>query len=145
MSWRLEPIATPSAAKTMAISSMKRMASGTRVRLVGRNPAIRQTITISVPWNIDTVAPPRVRPIITKRRGTGATIVSFKKPNWRSHSRAAGEHRREQHHHSDHARRHELQVAAASRLLEHRSQPESQYQQIEQRLPHRGDDLRPRP
>ena len=32
------------------------------------------------------MAPPSVRPIITYVRGTGATSVSFKKPNCRSHS-----------------------------------------------------------
>ena len=30
------------------------------------------------------MAPPQVRPIMITMRGTGATIVSFKKPNWRS-------------------------------------------------------------
>ena len=48
---------------------------------------MRQTITTSSPWIIATVAPPSVRPIMICRRGTGATSVSFRKPNWRSHSR----------------------------------------------------------
>src|SRR3989442_1265705 len=38
-----------------------------------------------------TVAPPSVRPIMIARRGTGATKVSFRNPNWRSHSIAIPE------------------------------------------------------
>src|SRR5207253_6711735 len=57
----------------------------------GRNPATRVTTKISVPCNTATVAPPSVRPIMIARRGTGATRVSFKNPNWRSHSMAIPE------------------------------------------------------
>ncbi len=38
-----------------------------------------------------TVAPPSVRPIMICRRETGATSVSFRKPNWRSQSIAMPE------------------------------------------------------
>ena len=46
-----------------------------------------QTIRISVPWIDAIVAPPSVRPSMICSRGTGATSVSFRKPNCRSQSR----------------------------------------------------------
>src|SRR5205823_1368959 len=57
----------------------------------GRKPAMSVTAKISAPWSTATVAPPSVRPIMIARRGTGATKVSFKNPNWRSHSMAIPE------------------------------------------------------
>jgi hypothetical protein len=47
---------------------------------------MRQRMMTSRPWIIDTVAPPSVRPIMICNLGTGATSVSFRKPNCRSHS-----------------------------------------------------------
>src|SRR5438132_1260554 len=87
----VDPIAVASAANTTAMSAMRRNASGTARTLAGRNPATRVTTKISVPCNTATVAPPSVRPIMIARRGTGATRVSFKNPNWRSHSMAIPE------------------------------------------------------
>ena len=46
---------------------------------------------MSTPCNIATVAPPRVRPKMMLKRETGATRVSFRKPNWRSQSMAMPE------------------------------------------------------
>ncbi len=91
MSLRLEPIAVASAEKITAISAMTRNASGTARTLTGRKPAMRVTPKISVPWSTATVAPPSVRPTMIARRGTGATSVSFRNPNWRSHSMAIPE------------------------------------------------------
>ena len=87
MSFRLEPITVPSAANTIATSAMNTNASGSASRLCGRKPAIMQTTSTSVPWIIAIVAPPSVRPAMMCSRGTGATSVSFRKPNCRSHSR----------------------------------------------------------
>ena len=87
----LDPIAVASAEKITAISAITRNASGTARRLSGRNPAMRVTTKISVPCSTATVAPPSVRPIMIRRRGTGATSVSFRNPNWRSHSMAIPE------------------------------------------------------
>src|SRR6266581_1700728 len=70
---------------------MTRNASGTARTLTGRKPAMRVTTKISVPCNTATVAPPSVRPIMIARRGTGATRVSLRNPNWRSHSMAIPE------------------------------------------------------
>src|SRR6266571_2102112 len=70
---------------------MTRKASGTAKMLPGRNPAMRVTKKISVPCSTATVAPPSVRPIMIARRGTGATRVSLRNPNWRSHSMAIPE------------------------------------------------------
>ena len=81
------PIAVPSAQNTMAMSAMKPSAWGRPARLVGRKPASRQTISTSVPCRIAAVAPPSVRPIMMCVRGTGATSVSFRKPNCRSQIR----------------------------------------------------------
>ena len=46
---------------------------------------------MSSPWRLATVAPPRVRPKMIWMRGTGATRVSLRKPNWRSQSMAMPE------------------------------------------------------
>ena len=43
------------------------------------------TSTIA-PWNMAVVAPPATRPSMIAKRGTGATSVSFRNPNCRSHS-----------------------------------------------------------
>ncbi len=91
MSWMIEPSAMPSAAKTMATRAMRPRASGTAATWSGRNPAPRHTANTSRPWMTATVAPPSVRPIMISRRGTGATSVSFRKPNCRSHSIAMPE------------------------------------------------------
>jgi hypothetical protein len=48
-------------------------------------------IRISVPWMTATVAPPSVRPTMISIRETGATSVSLRKPNCRSHSIAIPE------------------------------------------------------
>ena len=68
---------------------------------------------------VATVAPPSVLPIMTVIRGTGATSVSFKKPNCRSHSRPMPEKIGcEQHGHSDHTGCDKLNVAALARPAE---------------------------
>ena len=56
----------------------------------------------------------------------------------------AGEDGAEQHRHPDHARRHELQIAAMAGLAEDRAQPKAQSQQIEARLAERDHDLHAR-
>ncbi len=86
LSMRL-PMAVPSAQNTSAMSAMNSSATGSAARLTGRKPAIRHTASTSMPWMTATVAPPSVRPIMMLKRGTGATSVSFRKPNWRSHIR----------------------------------------------------------
>jgi hypothetical protein len=70
---------------------MNPSAIGTVARCAGRKPAMTHTAVTSSPWITATVAPPRVRPIMICNRGTGATSVSFKKPNWRSHSNPSPE------------------------------------------------------
>ena len=80
---------------------------------------------------VATVAPPRVFPIITVKRGTGATSVSFKNPNCRSHRQAdARKDRSEKHRHSDDAGRDELEIAAVSGLLKDRTETETEHEQI---------------
>lgn len=37
-------------------------------------------------WISETVAPTGVQPTMITRRGTAATSISFRKPDWRSHS-----------------------------------------------------------
>ena len=131
-------MAVPSAQKTIAISIMKRNAIGTLARLCGRNPAIVQTIIISVPWSVATVAPPRVRPIMMWIRGTGATSVSFRKPNCRSNSRPTPEKiDDEEDRHADDPGRQKLEVAAVAGLLKRRAQAESQRRGVQRRLPER--------
>ena len=66
---------------------MNPSAMGTVARWAGRKPAIRQMTVTSRPCRTATVAPPRVFPIMSCRRGTGATSVSLRNPNWRSHNR----------------------------------------------------------
>ena len=84
---------------------------------------------------IATVAPPSVRPTMICRRGTGATSVSLRNPNCRSHSRPMPEKIDENSTDiADHAGRDELQVAALPRLLEDRTEAEPEHQQIQQRL-----------
>ena len=53
----------------------------------------------------------------------------------------SGEDRREEHRHSDHAGRDELQVAAIPGLLKDGAEAEAESQEIEQRLPQRGHDI----
>ncbi len=78
-------------------------------------------------------------------RGTGATSVSLRNPNWRSHEQAqAGEDRRKQDGHADDARRDELKVAAIAGALEDRTEPESKHEEIEHGLAERRNDLRAR-
>ena len=52
------------------------------------SPASRITIT---PWMLATVAPPRHLPITIELRRTGATIISRRNPNSRSHTIEAAE------------------------------------------------------
>ena len=73
------------------MSAIRKNASGTASTLTGRNPAIRVTTKISAPCSTGTVAPPSVRPIMIAKRGTGATKVSLRNPNWRSYSMAIPE------------------------------------------------------
>ena len=75
----------PSAANSTAIITMNPSAMGTAKKLAGRKPASRHTTVTSRPCITATVAPPSVRPIMISMRGTGATSVSFKNPNCRSH------------------------------------------------------------
>ncbi len=44
-----------------------------------------------IPWVLATVAPPRHLPITIELRRTGATIISRRKPNSRSHTIDAAE------------------------------------------------------
>ena len=111
-----------------------------------RNPASRQITTTISPWNSATVAPPSVRPIMIRMRGTGATSVSFRKPNWRSQISSIPEKIAvNRMRHADHARRQELDVVALPRPLEDGPEAEAQRQQKQQRLAQRRDDARPRP
>ena len=78
-------------------------------------------------------------------RGTGATSVSFRKPNCRSQIssmpvKMAGE----QHRHRDDARREKLDVVALSGALEHGTEAEAERQQKQQRLSERSDNPRAR-
>ena len=50
----------------------------------GRKPAAIAITRTSMPCRVATVAPPSVRPNMMDSRETGATIVSFRNPNWRS-------------------------------------------------------------
>ncbi len=59
-------------------------------------------------------------------RGTGATSVSFKKPNWRSQISSMPEKiDREQNGHADHAGRQKLDVIALAGALENRAETEA--------------------
>src|SRR5690606_27680076 len=53
--------------------------------------------------------------------------------------------RSEQDAHADHAGCHELQIAAAAGLTEHGAEPESEHEQVQERLAERCDHLRARP
>jgi hypothetical protein len=68
----------------MAINARNKIATGKLTRLSVRKPAIRQIAKTMSPCMRATVAPPSTRPIMMRIRGTGATSVSFRKPNWRS-------------------------------------------------------------
>ena len=91
------------------------------------------------------VAPPSVRPIMIvqprhrrdERFLQEAELPIPEQPD-------AGEDRREQHRHADHAGRDELQVAALPGLLEDGPEAEAERQQVQQRLAERGDDPRAR-
>ena len=75
-----------------------------------------------------TVAPPSVRPNMIWIRGTGATSVSLREPNCRSHSRPMPENTAvNSHAHADDARRNKLQVAAPPGLAEDRVEPEAEH------------------
>ncbi len=105
----------------------------------------RTAMNTSRPWIIATVAPPSVRPIITHSRGTGATSVSFRKPNCRSQIRPMPENAPENSTVTrDDARREELQVAAVAGFRERRPEPVAEAHEIQQRLAERRDDLRGR-
>lgn len=76
----LEPIAIPRPANWNAVSTAARSANG---RLVGLKPgtsmyAIASTIS---PCAVDIVASPKALPKIVAVLETGATNISFKKPN----------------------------------------------------------------
>ena len=89
------------------------------------------------------MAPPSVRPIMIEKRGTGATSVSFKKPNCRSQISSMPEKtRREEDRHGDDAGRQELDVIALAGLLEDRAETEAERDQEQQRLAERPDDAR---
>ena len=84
MSCNTEPTAVPIAVHSIAIRTMNKSASGRNIGCAGRNPAARQTRKTMRPWIIATVAPPSLPPSTISIRDTGATRVSFRKPNWRS-------------------------------------------------------------
>jgi hypothetical protein len=84
MSCNTEPTAVPIAVHMMAISAMNSSASGSSSGCAGRKPAARQTRKTMLPWISATVALPSVCPSTILSRDTGATSVSFRKPNWRS-------------------------------------------------------------
>ena len=120
--------------------------SGTSQMFTGRKPAITQTTRISRPCIIATRG--------VAERAAGHDLQPRHRRDQRFLEKAelaipqqadAGEDRREQHRHADHARRDELQIAALPRLLEHRPETEPEHQQIQQRLAERGDHLRARP
>lgn len=76
----MEAIAVPRAVKTKAISTMNISA-----RIIDDNSGLKpintEMIKTKIPWNEATVAPPKVLPNIMVKRETGATRVSFRKPN----------------------------------------------------------------
>ena len=74
-------MAVPNAVKSKADNNIIMMAIGTKAQLTGLNPIINEISSTSVPCSVATVAPPNVRPIIILNLDTGATRVSFKKPN----------------------------------------------------------------
>ena len=52
--------------------------------MTNRNPAIRQITNTTSPCANATIAPPSILPNTISSRETGATSVSFRKPNCRS-------------------------------------------------------------
>ncbi len=81
MSDRTEAIAVPKAVNKIAMSRMKMKAVKIGVIEASLKPAIKEIIKTKKPWQTEMVAPPKVRPIMMFILETGATRVSFKKPN----------------------------------------------------------------
>src|SRR5580693_9309028 len=81
---------TPKAVIANASSSCSANTSMISVALYGTptSPARQSTIT---PWKEATVAPPKHLPSTSELRRTGATIISRRKPNSRSHTSDAAE------------------------------------------------------
>jgi hypothetical protein len=84
MSSSCEAMAVPRAVNRTAIRNMNRNIGIIPMSDEGRKPMSIETRKTIVPWNIEIVAPPRVLPSMIFVRETGATSVSFRKPNWRS-------------------------------------------------------------
>ena len=93
-----------------------------------------------LPWISATVAPPSVRPSTIWNRDTGATNVSFRKPNWRvPDDLDAAEYCAEQDGHRDDARRQELHIVAAAGTGKRGPEPETQRQREQDWLAERAD------
>ena len=138
-------MAMPSAANRTAISTMKPRATGTVARCAGRKPATMQTMITSRPWmHGDRRAAQRPADHDLQARHRRDQRLLQKAELAIPEQAEAGEDRREQHRHADHAGRDELQVAAVAGLLEDRPKPEPEHQQIQHRLAERRDDLRAR-
>lgn len=87
-------------------------------------------------WISETVAPTGVQPTMITRRGTAATSISFRKPDWRSHSSTMPEKMELNRTVMPMTfRGEELYVAAGARPLQHRPQSQSQGKKIPRRLP----------
>ena len=129
MSSMVEAMAVPKAVNTSAIENMNRSPQRTAA-MSGRKPiatVMRSTIT---PWMVAVVAPPKVRPNMMAMRETGATMVSLRKPNWRSQMSSMPEKTAENMmRHGDDARRQELDVVAAAGLGEDRAEAEAERHQ----------------
>ncbi len=67
--------------KIKAIKAMNTNATGNNRKFSTLNPNKKEIPKTINPCKIATVAPPKVRPSIICHRGTGATKVSFRKPN----------------------------------------------------------------
>jgi len=76
--------------------------------------------------------------------GTGATIVSFRKPNCIPDQLDAREHRREKNRHANDTRSEKLQVASFARLLKDRPETEPKSDQIQHWLTQGGKNARTR-
>ncbi len=111
MSWKpvissiRDAIAMPNAVNEMPIRIMNPRAMRNPAGFETSRPMNTERTRIINPWMTAVVAPPRVWPNMISRRETGATRVSFKKPNCLSHMIWIPEKNRcEQHAHGNHAR-----------------------------------------
>ena len=76
---------TPNAVRETAISSSRPMTSMTTSQ-VRRTPMSGARASMMVPWTVAMLAPPRVLPDTSEVRLTGATSISRRNPNSRSHT-----------------------------------------------------------